>query len=290
MVCCPRGTVVSADRRPGDIADQIEQVNEATRRLLAGLDSLTEADAGRPSLCPGWTVGHVLTHIARNADGLRRGAEGARRGEAVPMYDSAEARDHEIDAGAGRPMTELVADVTSSAAGLSEVWSAMSTADWDRAMRHHRYGTLPLNDTPMMRLSEVEIHHVDLGGRFRPDGWPDSFVAHILSSAWLSDRLPDGVALQVRATDSGEHWSAGAGGGAGAEGGDGTSDSTSADASCGVDTGARDRAGAAGAGARRVVVAGPSWAIAAWLVGLPGPVADALTVTGGELPPLKPWP
>ena len=80
-------------------------------------------------------------------------------------------------------MTELVADVTSSAAGLSEVWSAMSTADWDRAMRHHRYGTLPLNDTPMMRLSEVEIHHVDLGGRFRPDGWPDSFVAHILSSA-----------------------------------------------------------------------------------------------------------
>lgn len=263
MVCCPRDTVVSADARPGDIADQIEQVNEATRRLLAGVDSLTEADAGRPSLCPGWTVGHVLTHIARNADGLRRGAEGARRGEAVPMYDSAEARDHEIDAGAGRPMTELVADVTSSAAGLSEVWSAMSTADWDRAMRHHRYGTLPLNDTPMMRLSEVEIHHVDLGGRFRPDGWPDSFVAHILSSAGrLSDRLPDGVALQVRATDSGEHWSAGAGGGAGAEGG----------------------------GARRVVVAGPSWAIAAWLVGRPGPVADALTVTGGELPPIKPWP
>jgi maleylpyruvate isomerase len=254
---------VSADPRPGDTSDQIEQVNEATRRLLAGVDSLTEADAGRPSLCPGWTVGHVLTHIARNADGLRRGAEGARRGEAVPMYDSAEARDHEIDAGAGRPMTELVADVTSSAAGLSEVWSAMSTAEWDRAMRHHRYGTLPLNGTPMMRLSEVEIHHVDLGGRFRPDGWPDSFVAHILSSAGrLSDRLPDGVALQVRATDSGEHWSAGVGGGAGAEGG----------------------------GARRVVVAGPSWAIAAWLVGRPGPVADALTVAGGELPPLKPWP
>ena len=115
----------------------------------------------------------------------------------------------------------------------------------------------------MMRLSEVEIHHVDLGGRFRPDGWPDSFVARILSSAdRLSDRLPDGVVLQVRATDSGEHWSAGAEG----------------------------DAGAAGAGARRVVVAGPSWAIAAWLVGRPGPVADALTVTGGELPPLEPWP
>jgi maleylpyruvate isomerase len=255
---------VSADPRPGDIAEQIQQVNEATRRLLAGLDSLTDADAAHPSLCPGWTVGHVLTHIARNADGLRRGAEGARRGEAVPMYDSAEARDHEIDAGAGRPMTELAADVTSSAAGLSDAWSAMSSADWDRAMLHHRYGTLPLNHTPVMRLREVEIHQVDLGGRFRPDGWPDSFVAHILSGTdRLSDRLPDGLALQVRATDSGEHWSAGAGGGVGAEGGDGL---------------------------RRVVVAGPSWAIAAWLVGRPGPVAGALSVTGGELPPLKPWP
>jgi maleylpyruvate isomerase len=210
----------------------------------------------------------VLTHVARNADGLRRGAEGARRDEAVPMYASAEARDHEIEAGAGRPMTDLVADVTSSAAGLSEAWSAMSIADWDRAMLHHRYGTLPLNYTPAMRLSEVEIHHVDLGGRFGPDGWPDSFVAHILSGAdRLSDRLPNGLTLQVHATDSGEHWSAGAagggGGGASAEG---------------------------GAGPRKVVVAGPSWAIAAWLVGRPGPVADALSVTGGELPPLRPWP
>jgi maleylpyruvate isomerase len=248
---------VSADSGPGDIAKQIGQVNDATRQLLAGLDGLTEAGASRPSLCPGWTVGHVLTHIARNADGLRRGAEGARRGEAVPMYASAEARDQEIEAGAGRPMAELVADVTSSAAALSGAWSAMSIADWDRAMLHHRYGTLPLNYTPTMRLSEVEIHHVDLGGRFGPDGWPDSFVTHLLSGAGrLADRVPDGVALQVHATDSGERWSAGGGG---------------------------------GDDPRRVVVAGPSWAIAAWLVGRPGPVADALSVAGGELPSLKPW-
>lgn len=253
-----------ADPRPADLAAQIEQVDEATRHLLAGFDSLTEADAARPSLCPGWTVGHVLTHIARNADALRRGAEAARRGEVVPMYDSAEARDREIEAGAGRPMTELVTDATSSAAGLSEAWAAMRTADWDRAMLHHRYGTLSLSETPMMRLGEVEIHHVDLGGRFRPDGWPDSFVAHILTGAdGLSDRLPDGLALQVRATDTGEQWSADTGSGAGA----------------------RSGAGAA----RRVVVAGPSWAIAAWLVGRPAPVVDALSVTGGELPLLKPW-
>jgi maleylpyruvate isomerase len=280
--------VVSADPRPTDIAEQIEQVNEATRRLLAGLDGLTEADGARPSLCPGWTVGHVLTHIARNADGLRRGAEGARRDEAVPMYASAEARDHEIEAGAGRPMTDLVADVTWSADGLSEAWSAMSTADWDRAMLHHRYGTLPLNHTPTMRLSEVEIHHVDLGGRFGPDGWPDPFVVHILSGAdGLTDRLPNGLTLQVHATDSGEHWSAGAAGGVGGAGAEGGADAESDGAEGG---GAEGGAGTGGSdGPRTIVVAGPSWAIAAWLIGRPGPVADALSVTGGELPPLKPW-
>lgn len=258
---------MSGDPRPADLAGRIEQVNEATGRLLAGFDGLSEDAAAAPSLCPGWTVGHVLTHIARNADGLRRGAEGARRGEAVPMYDSAEARDQDIEAGAGRPVTELVADVISSAAALSDAWSAMRPADWDREMLHHRFGTLPLSDTPMMRLREVEIHHVDLGGRFRPDGWPDSFVAGILSAADdLPARLPDGLALQVRVTDTGQHWSTAAAG--------------TADA--GADAG--------GAGASRsVVVAGPSWAIAAWLAGRPDPVADALTVTGGELPLLNPW-
>ena len=262
MVCCPRGTVVSADPRPGDIADQIEQVNEATRRLLAGLDSLTEADAGRPSLCPGWTVGHVLTHIARNGDGLRRGAEGARRGEAVPMYDSAEARDHEIDAGAGRPMTELVADVTSSAAGLSEVWSAMSTADWDRAT------------APSLRHAAPERHTDDAAVRV---GDPSRRSRGPVPARWVAGfaRGPHSLqrgpaarpAARRRGTAGARHRQRRA-----------------------LECGCRGGAGAAGAGARRVAVAGPSWAIAAWLVGLRGPVADVLTVTGGELPLLKPWP
>ena len=37
------------------------------QRGLAGLD---DAGARSASLLPGWTVGHVLTHLARNADGM----------------------------------------------------------------------------------------------------------------------------------------------------------------------------------------------------------------------------
>ena len=46
---------------------------ESHRGLWAMLDELGEAvDPARPSLLPGWTVGHVLTHLARNADSMTR--------------------------------------------------------------------------------------------------------------------------------------------------------------------------------------------------------------------------
>jgi maleylpyruvate isomerase len=264
---------VTAEPLPGGLAEQIAQVDEATIRLLATLSSLTAADAARPSLCAGWTVGHVLTHLARNADGLRRSADGASRGERVPMYDSLQARSDDIASGAARPMPELTADVTASAAALRDTWSALRAADWEREMPHHR-GPRPVSETPMMRLAEVEIHHVDLGRGFGPDGWPGSFVAAILSAAGaggLERRLPDGVRLDLVVTDTGQRWSAGAGG-------------------SGEDSRDVGSSGEDSSGRRPVEVRGPSWAVAAWLAGRPGPAAAALTVTGGELPQLAPWP
>ena len=51
----------------------------AHQRLLARLDALAELDPQRPSLLPDWTVGHVLTHIARNADSIIRMLDGLDR-------------------------------------------------------------------------------------------------------------------------------------------------------------------------------------------------------------------
>jgi maleylpyruvate isomerase len=245
---------VTAEISLDEIAGQIEQVDAATSRLLAGLGKLTDADAARPSLCPGWTVGHVLTHIARNADGLRRAAEGGRRGEPAAMYDSVEARNRDIEAGAGRPMRELAADVTESARALRGTWSAMTAAAWAHDMLHPRSGRVPLRQTPGLRLSEVLIHHADLAGEYRPSEWPAFFVAGILEPADdLADRLPEGVSAELRATD----------------------------------TGALIRGGA---GDARVTVSGPAWALACWLVGRPGPAVAELSVSGGELPSLRSWP
>ena len=89
------------------------EVDAATSRLLRTAASFDTADLAAASLLPGWTRGHVLAHLARNADGFVNLLTAARTGEALPMYASLEARTADIEAGVepatgrapGRPAT-----------------------------------------------------------------------------------------------------------------------------------------------------------------------------------------
>ena len=98
-------------------------VDESTGRLLAGTAAITDARAREPSLLPGWTRGHLLTHLARNADGLCNLLTWARTGVMTPQYPSAAARDEDIEAGAGRSAAELHADVADGDFSMTMHWS-----------------------------------------------------------------------------------------------------------------------------------------------------------------------
>ena len=80
----------------------LDRLAAATGRLLASASTLSDAQAREPSLLPGWSRGHVLTHIARNADGMVNLLRWARTGTQTPMYASAQSRAADIEAGAGR--------------------------------------------------------------------------------------------------------------------------------------------------------------------------------------------
>jgi maleylpyruvate isomerase len=61
------------------VTNQESQRDEAIRGALAAqgalpqdIAGLTDDQARAPSLLPGWSVGHVLTHIARNGDSYVR--------------------------------------------------------------------------------------------------------------------------------------------------------------------------------------------------------------------------
>ena len=66
--------------------EDIARVGDAQTRFDAVIAGLTDDDARRASRLPDWTVGHVLAHVARNADSHVRRAEAATRGEVVEQY------------------------------------------------------------------------------------------------------------------------------------------------------------------------------------------------------------
>lgn len=145
-----------------DVRIDFDGCAAATALLLQTIDGLTDEQARRPSLLPGWSIGHVLTHVARNADSVVRMVEAAQRGEIVAQYAEGQ-RDREIEDGSGRPGRELVDDVRSAVAAVARTWAATSDEVWATGSCKVRSGDCPINLVPLRRWREVEFHHADLG-------------------------------------------------------------------------------------------------------------------------------
>ena len=154
-------------------------VDDATTRLLRTAASFDATDLATPSLLPGWTRGHVLAHLARNADGFVNLLTSARTGEPIPMYASAEARTADIEAGAPRPPEEHLDDLRRSADRFTEAVAAMPVAAWGATVETRR-GPWPATLLVWGRLRELEIHHVDLAAGYRPADWSEDFGHRLL--------------------------------------------------------------------------------------------------------------
>ena len=154
----------------------LDRIAASTDRLLASAAALTDASMREPSLLPGWTRGHVLTHIARNADGLANLLRWARTGTEIPMYASAQARAADIEAGAGRPAAGLTGDVRAAAAAFAAEAAAVPGDAWTVKVRALAGPAFAAFGVLARRLSEVEIHHVDLAAGYVPGDWPAEFV------------------------------------------------------------------------------------------------------------------
>lgn len=182
--------------------DEVAGCAAAHQALLRTLDDARDrpnVDPGTASVLPNWTIGHVLTHLARNADALRAMFDGAAAGEVRPMYPSAEQREADINAGAGRKLGELVSDVRTSIWALEGAWAQLDAEGW-KGHGLTRVGKVPVAEFPKLRWREVEVHHADLGlSAFTPAHWSNQFVAMDLKrrlTEWQADgsSFPDEVA------------------------------------------------------------------------------------------------
>jgi maleylpyruvate isomerase len=180
-------------------------LRESTARLVTTLAGLDDTDVAAPSSLRGWTRGHVLTHVARNADGLVHLVAWAGDGQPRPMYASPEARTADIEAGAARPATALRADVEDSAARLDAAFAALATADpsaLDAALSRTVVLGAPRPGAPELRggelvrarRREVEIHHADLDAGYGPADWPEPVADEILRDVAAMRARPGGLA------------------------------------------------------------------------------------------------
>jgi len=169
-----------------------DQIDDATQRLLGAARVIADSELRQPSLLPGWTRGHVLAHLARNADALRNLLVGARSGEQRPAYASPQARDADIEHGAGRKAKDLMEDLAGSAMALRTVARQLPDDAWEFPVRIMDSEPFPAAQVLTRRLVEVELHHGDLGTGYGPADWPDAFATMDLPEPMRSlrqDRL-----------------------------------------------------------------------------------------------------
>jgi maleylpyruvate isomerase len=182
----------------------------ATHRLVDTVDSLADERYVEPSLLPDWTIGHVVAHLALNAEAITHVLQEVRAGGTPTMYPSQAARDAEIEGLAADGPEELRTRLSVGAAFLAEEVAVLDPRDDDATFERTPGGTvLRVGVLPHLRLREVEIHHADLGVGYTHRDWPTDTVVGFLERA---SRSYTGTPFTAHASDLDRSWEFGGGG------------------------------------------------------------------------------
>jgi len=165
-----------------------DELDTVTQRLIDEARIMTSSDLRAPSLLPGWSRAHVLSHLARGADAMRNLLAGARAGQDRPAYASPEARHADIDRSAAAEAKDLVDDLVGSAMALRTVVRQLPDAAWRYQVQILDSLRFPATQLLARRLAEVELHHCDLGIGYGHDQWSAVFGTMELDEPMRSQR------------------------------------------------------------------------------------------------------
>lgn len=228
----------------------LEALRLSDQRAIRTVDSLSDEQWGEPSVLPGWTRGHVVAHLALNAEGFNRALDGIQDGKSQAIYDSDGSRDTAIEELATADPAAIRDRYFAATTRLRHTFGALTSDQWEeRVTRVPDAPEWPVATLPTFRRREVEIHHADLACSYSAADWPLDFTIGLLDLVVPNHRASDqSPAFTILATDLNQTWSVGA-------------DSP--------------------------VISGPANALAWWLVGRGD--GQGLSSDRGALPALGPW-
>ncbi len=192
--------MATVDHAPHDV---LAQLAESEARMRAIVTPLAEADLTLPSALPGWTIAHLLTHLARNADSHVRRIDAAHRGEVIDQYEGGlEGRNRAIEDGAQRDAQTIVDDLAASSLRLDAAWWTVQGGEWMGESRDSTGVIRQVRTLPARRLQEVEVHIVDLDLGYDHREWSDVFVVAFLDEmrATMPARVPNGESIPTAGT------------------------------------------------------------------------------------------
>jgi maleylpyruvate isomerase len=196
----------------------LDLVARLTAVLVEQLRMATDAVTREPSALPGWTRGHLLSHLARNADALVNLLTWARTGIEHQLYPSQADRDADIEEGSSRLTRVMVEDLDAAHQRFVDAAHALSDAQWSTTI-YFRKTPGPAAEIPWRRAQELAFHLVDLDLGLTFDDIAD--IAGAANTVAFLDLLvarfsqnPDiaRYALHVRVGDGSTHtWTFGTG-------------------------------------------------------------------------------
>ncbi|MEV6232462.1 maleylpyruvate isomerase N-terminal domain-containing protein [Saccharopolyspora shandongensis] len=187
------------------ITTQLTAIDDASSRLLDTVAGLDELAVRQPSLLPGWSRAHVITHLARNADGFGNLLIWARTGIEHAMYASGEDRDEAISEGAVRSHRLLLEDLAASCDRFAHAARALPEAAWTAEIADAVGDPMPAHHMLRLRLLEVWVHLVDLDHDVDFDDIPRPAAEQLLEDVVQQyGGRPDVPALSVE-VDFGDH-------------------------------------------------------------------------------------
>jgi maleylpyruvate isomerase len=223
------GTVGALDQDKLDVtgmnlepsADELRrllgEIDCSTGRLLTDVAELDSHQLGAPSLLGGWTRVSVAAHLAHVALAYQQMTEDALSGRPTTTYPGGAAeRDRSLHSFDFLPPAGVVKQLRDASSGLGAMWRELGTEQWRARLHEDRIGPMTLGRLVAMRLTELEVHHVDLGTGYTVHSWPVAFVVPCLGLrvAWLDAhhrRRPDADPdikgrWLLQTTDSNQRW------------------------------------------------------------------------------------